>query len=400
MTHYVLRGWLLLAWVGLVAGCAQTRPVTLERLRENRVLLEPPVAEPAAGFAAKAEGVRAIYYRGLPYRGKGTKVFAFIGVPAHKLGERLPAMVLLHGGGGTAFEDWVRMWNDRGYVAIAPDLCGSVPRRVEGTKQWQRHADAGPAGWDEAFAQVNEPMEDQWPYHAVADAMIAASLLKAMPEVDPDRIGLTGISWGGYLTCMVAAVDRRLKFAVPVYGCGYLDECAWKPILEKMGVADREKWTAWWDPKGWLPSVRCPVLWLDSTNDWAYPMGPLVKSMGLPKGEAWYCTTPRMIHNHPAGQTPAVIYAFADQFLKNGKPLPRVVGDRVDGEVVAASLWYTSDSGDWSKRKWVELPADVKGGRLTGRLPGAATAWFWRVKSADAIEMSGKPVIIDAAGTK
>jgi len=29
---------------------------------------------------------------------------------------------------------------------------------------------------------------------------------------------VTGISWGGYLTCIVAGIDDRLKAAVPVYG--------------------------------------------------------------------------------------------------------------------------------------------------------------------------------------
>jgi hypothetical protein len=56
----------------------------------------------------------------------------------------------------------------------------------------------------------------------VTAALNAHSLLAAHPAVDADRIGLTGISWGGYMTCVVAGVDPRYKFAVPVYGCGFL----------------------------------------------------------------------------------------------------------------------------------------------------------------------------------
>ena len=47
-------------------------------------------------------------------------------------------------------------------------------------------------------------------------------MLAAHPAVDAGRIGLTGISWGGYMTCVVAGVDPRYRFAVPVYGCGFL----------------------------------------------------------------------------------------------------------------------------------------------------------------------------------
>ena len=32
------------------------------------------------------------------------------------------------------------------------------------------------------------------------------TLLAGLPEVDAQRVGVTGISWGGYLTCIVAGV--------------------------------------------------------------------------------------------------------------------------------------------------------------------------------------------------
>ena len=35
---------------------------------------------------------------------------------------------------------------------------------------------------------------------------------------------MTGISWGGYLTCLVASLDSRFIAAAPVYGCGFYDE--------------------------------------------------------------------------------------------------------------------------------------------------------------------------------
>ena len=69
---------------------------------------------------------------------------------------------------------------------------------------------------------IDEPVGDQWPFHAVAAALRAHSLLAADPAVDAARIGLTGISWGGYLTCLVSGVDERYRFACPVYGCGFL----------------------------------------------------------------------------------------------------------------------------------------------------------------------------------
>ena len=48
----------------------------------------------------KQYGVKALCYDGVYYKGKKTKVFAHIGYPKMKDGEKVPAIVLVHGGGG------------------------------------------------------------------------------------------------------------------------------------------------------------------------------------------------------------------------------------------------------------------------------------------------------------
>jgi hypothetical protein len=52
-----------------------------------------------------SEGIQAISFEGLPFRGKPTRVFAWLGVPKVKVGEKVPAMVLVHGGNGAAFDE-------------------------------------------------------------------------------------------------------------------------------------------------------------------------------------------------------------------------------------------------------------------------------------------------------
>jgi hypothetical protein len=50
----------------------------------------------------------------------------------------------------------------------------------------------------------------------VLDAIRAVDLLAARPDVDPERIGFTGESGGGNSTYWIAALDPRVKLAVPV----------------------------------------------------------------------------------------------------------------------------------------------------------------------------------------
>lgn len=78
-------------------------------------------------------GIRSLYFRGEPYQGRPTRVFAYMGLPSPLQrptgAERVPGMVLVHGGGGTAFREWVAIWNARGYAAVAMDLAGCGPER-------------------------------------------------------------------------------------------------------------------------------------------------------------------------------------------------------------------------------------------------------------------------------
>ncbi len=95
----------------------------------------------------------------------------------------------------------------------------------------------------------NGDMKRSWTYHAVSSAILAHSLLLSMKQVDADKTCLTGISWGGYLTCIVAALDNRFKAAAPVYGCGYMDELKFfdygmgKPVGRRKSTVDARSGT-------------------------------------------------------------------------------------------------------------------------------------------------------------
>ena len=342
-------------------------------------LSEPPKTYPASGFGA--DGVRALFYEGLAYQGKATRVFAWYGLPETKTDEKLPAMVLVHGGGGTAFLEWVRLWNRRGYAAIAMDLCGCIPRGNYG--DWHRHEFGGPPGWG-GFQQIDWPIEDQWTYHAVSDIILANSLLRSFPKIDADRIGLTGISWGGYLTCIVSGIDQGFRFAVPVYGCGFLgDNSAWLSIFAEMGEQRSGKWLRLWDPSQYLKNTTMPMLWVTGTNDLAYPLDSLQKSYRLPTGRRTLCIRIRMPHGHGgAGENPKEIHAFANSILRDGVPLAEITlqgGNRdhiwakykSTNPIVRAELSYTRDLGSWEQREWLSKPVsvDTPDSEITAILP-------------------------------
>jgi dienelactone hydrolase len=334
-------------------------------------------ATPKAEWGEPKDGVSEVYYENIPLRGKMTRVFAYYARPTQGDGP-FPAMVLLHGGGGKAFRQWAKLWADRGYCALAMDLSGNGP-------DGKPLPDGGPVQLDEEKFRDFGPGEDRdmWTYHAVAAAIRGYSLLASRPEVDRERIGVTGISWGGYLTCIVAGIDERVKVAVPIYGCGFLDEDSFwvDQRFKPMGRERTRRWSELFDPSRYLPGVTCPILFVNGTNDFAYPLGSYQRSYQLvTKAPVDLCITVKMPHGHPAGWAPKESGLFVDSVLKGGTPLPRltmpkVVGRSIEarvtapGPVRAAKVHFTTDRGPWQKREWTTAEATLDGDNLTATLP-------------------------------
>jgi dienelactone hydrolase len=366
--------WLAVAAFGLPTARAQEAP-TSKRFTgpwDVPALFANP---PAATWGEAKGGVREVFYEGELLDGKSTRVFAYYARPESGDGP-FPAMLLVHGGGGKAFREWAELWAKRGYVALAMDLAGHGPDGA-------RLPDGGPEQDDHGkFRDFDdEEVRQMWTYHAVAAVLRGHALLAAREEVDRDRIGVTGISWGGYLTCIVAGIDDRLKVAVPVYGCGFLHEdSAWITRFEKMSPEQRDRWVANFDPSRYLPGVRAPILFVNGTNDFAYPLGSYRKSYRLVRGPRTLSVQVRMPHGHPQGWAPKEIGLFVDSVLKGGEPLPRLGDLSIAGgqasatidsgvPIASAQLHYTTDTGPWQKRDWKSLDAQVSDGKIKSELP-------------------------------
>ena len=133
-----------------------------------------------------------------------TKVFCYVGLPEGASAEDpVPAVVLVHGALGTAFYDWVRAWNDRGYAAVAMDTEGRMPKTDTSTYNAVYETSVMPHGPANAsFTDCTKPIGEQWVYHALASVIASASFLKSFAGVDSSRMGITGVSYGGFLTCL------------------------------------------------------------------------------------------------------------------------------------------------------------------------------------------------------
>ena len=195
------------------------------------------------------------------------------------------------------------------------DLCSCIPTSgFEGAGIRKEH-DFLPVPPDDIFGNAG-PVTDRWPYHAVASVMLAHSLLASLPEVDPEKIGITGISWGGVVTCIIAGLDNRFAFAAPVYGCGFINE---QIALHGSTTADAvAEWCSLWDPVLYLPQAGMPVIFISGAADPAFSLGAWERTVSFPQGKVVRSMRPELPHCHRLGLTPEVS-AFADAVLKGGE---------------------------------------------------------------------------------
>ncbi|MBW8785435.1 MAG: alpha/beta fold hydrolase [Novosphingobium sp.] len=127
------------------------------------------------------------------FTSEGVSCSAFLGLPTGGTGPRHPAIVLGHGF-GVRKESLVE---EAGCLAAA----GFVTLAID-------YRSFGESG--------GEPRGSLFPLNEVEDFRNAISWLQQREDVDPDRIGIWGASFGGGVVIMTAAVDRRVKAVVAV----------------------------------------------------------------------------------------------------------------------------------------------------------------------------------------
>lgn len=118
-------------------------------------------------------------------------------------GRRRPAVVCVHGNSGRRdvyMPSFARHLASRGYVSLIFYHRGF--------------------GDSEGIRTRNVPMEQ------VRDIVHATTFLQQRPEVDPNRTGLFGVSFGGATVTYAAAIDPRVK-----------------AVVEVAGFANGERWT-------------------------------------------------------------------------------------------------------------------------------------------------------------
>lgn len=221
----------------LHASDAERTPTGADLRREARAVIQgerPPAGPLQARSLGREERDGLVWERVRFLGAPGQMVPALVARPAGAAG-RLPAVVALHGLGGSkeSMRSWLEELAQRGCLALAIDA------------RW--HGERGPGLQQALIRAYRSRRGHPYVFDTVADLFRTLDYLQSRSDVAGERIGMTGISMGGQQTWITAALDPRVKVAVPIIGVNTFGRTVetdrWKPraaLLPRVYEAVRE----------------------------------------------------------------------------------------------------------------------------------------------------------------
>jgi len=172
-----------------------------------------------------------------------------------------PFVLLVHGGPtgrwADAFEPWGQLLAARGYAVLYPNIRGSV-------------------GYGEKFVEMNRA---DWGGGDFKDVMAGVDWAIARGVADPNRLGIGGWSYGGYMAAW--AVTQTTRFKAAVSGAPVID------MASEFGTENGSAYDEWFygtpyekldgfvksSPITFVKNVKTPTLLLQGEDDTTDPIG-------------------------------------------------------------------------------------------------------------------------------
>lgn len=174
----------------------------------------------------------------------GARVHAKLLVPKHL---KVPAPAIIHFHGYTyRAADWADLMSyvAAGFVVAAMDCRGQAGESTDTVTTY------GPTKDGHIIRGLSDPDPRSLYYRNVfLDTALLARIVLGMPEVDPSRVGATGGSQGGGLTCACAALEPRVSRITPVMPFLSDYKRVWEMDLDVAAYAELRTYFRHFDPR-------------------------------------------------------------------------------------------------------------------------------------------------------
>jgi len=317
--------------------------------------------------------VHKVIFRSMTVGGETQDVYAIIARPPGD--GPFPGVLWLHGGYGCAEAATAIRIAKAGYVAISPDLPGIADPKLCPNS-------VGP--WAVRFAKLGkrgkpDPTADET-FDAVVAAIQAFDLLAAQPGVIKDRIGVYGISMGGYSTTMITGLlGKRVRAAYSIFGCGFYDRGSeWSPDLKNLPDDQCEAWLHHFDAGRRAPGIKAPYFIAAAASDrffWPPAVNSTLCAIPGARNQA-FAPANHNLNGIPEADNLSLLY-FAYWLKSEGEPFPNVTVEKCENlpdgakkisfsvqsafPIVTATAFVTPGGESWMKSPWEPIAAQPAG---------------------------------------
>jgi len=349
--------------------------------------------------------ITEFFMSGAPFNGKPTKIYAFYCRP-EKDG-KYPGVVEIHGAGlRSKIENGREMggikpgagieYAKNGFCCIVIEwagvrsVCNSVGNMARLLPEDEK-AKAPPYGWKTFGPEVDGIR------NGVMFARRAAMFLKSRPEVDAEKLCVSGMSAGAHLTLLLLGVEPSFKAAAVKYGRAFIDMpgCfgGYFGPLYLCGKKDQDAWLEVMDPKHGISQYKADVLMLSGTDDIFFWMpGVLATYRAIPT-EKRLLMFPNENHGY-VGNVPIPLSWFKSVLgMAPAWPVVEAPKAAVEGDTLklAVKVSGAAKASFWVKRmpkgkfrwvgekgkpetfvKWTEVPAALADGVWSASIPAPA----------------------------
>jgi len=283
----------------------------------------------------KEDGVvtRYVTFKVGTFKGVEARVAAYYSFPIG--GSKHAAFVWSHGGGQRAERKRGIYFAKQGFATIDINWLGRpLEDGIDVNTDWGNvDPTQGPRFYSKALREswkqnlqpdpfsldpVASPRNSNWFLLTVA-ARRAITFLEQQPEVDSDRIGLSGYSMGGMITAL-AAIDPRLKAVVPFVGGSGFKHVDFPGGIKgssiRLHLRDVQLYKTTMDASAYWPLVKCPVLFISSSNDFHSTFDRIYQSMALLKHSNWRVSTNIHQNHGPGPEQWVLLNRWFNQHLK------------------------------------------------------------------------------------
>ncbi len=298
----------------------------------------------------------------------GIRVFAYLSYP--KGGRNLPVNMLARFVGAEPRKE------DAGFGFMGFSVCAPNGNTDESKQE--------SLGGDPLQNDFMDDPKQSWIYHHVVALTRGIDYLATRPEVNMNRLAMSGYSWAGYITALLHAIDDRPACYVTWHSTGYYADAEGYSGGIPSRIKSRKLYEMY-APSAYAAYGSKPIMVCIALTDYFATLDGLMEFMNKVRSPKQLCVAPNRYHANTSRNEFRAIGPFTDYYqngrgkppamsaglvtAKEGKLIYAFAHNSPEVPIYAEVLYSYGKPGNWTGRTWHRAGAKKTGDRYECSIP-------------------------------